>query len=127
MIGFPWETKEDLAILKKHIFEIDADFIEIHIALPYYGTELYNLCKESETVGATIIGSDYFNPNTQGTKYLTMTELLDFRRKTISEYYLRMSYILCKLVDCLRKPRILLNYVKYGLHIIRSTVLGKSI
>jgi len=127
MIGFPWETKEDLAILKKHIFEINADFIEIHIALPYHGTELYNLCKQSGTLGDKIVGNDYFNPNMKGTEYLTMTELLDFRKKTMSEYYLRVSYILCRLADCLKKPRKLFNYAKYGLHIIKSTVLGKRV
>jgi len=120
MCGFPWETKEDLANLKRHIFEINADFIEIHIALPYHGTELYNLCQQSGTLGNNVIGNDYFNPNTQGTQFLTMTEVLDFRKKTISEYYLRLSYIFRGLADCLKKPRIFISYIKYGLRIIKN-------
>ena len=41
MIGFPWETEEDIKDNLKFIFDIDPDFIEVHIAMPYYGTQLY--------------------------------------------------------------------------------------
>ena len=41
LVGLPWEDKSHLADTKKHIFDIDADFIEVHIAVPYYGTELF--------------------------------------------------------------------------------------
>ena len=46
MIGFPWENKTHLEKTKKMIFKINADFIELHLATPFYGTELYKMAKK---------------------------------------------------------------------------------
>ena len=34
MIGFPWENEEHIKDTKKMIFDLDCDFVEVHIALP---------------------------------------------------------------------------------------------
>lgn len=122
MIGFPWEREEDLHVTGKHIFEIDADFIEIHIALPYYGTKLYQICHECGTLTKNTLGSDYFHSSTDGTEFLTMERLIEFRRRTIGQYYLRPKYIVRKMRDCIERPYIFKNYVKYGLQIVKKTL-----
>jgi len=121
IIGFPWETRLHLETTKKHIYAINADYIEIHIALPYYGTKLYDLCRQAETLKKDTLGYDYYNSSTTGTEYLSMDEVIEFRRKTIREYYLRPIYILQKLQDCVMHPYKFWNYAKYALHMIGQT------
>jgi radical SAM superfamily enzyme YgiQ (UPF0313 family) len=45
LIGLPWENFTHLNMTKKHIFDTKPDFLELHIAVPYYGTELYEIGK----------------------------------------------------------------------------------
>lgn len=120
MIGFPWETKEDVKKTEKHIFELNADFIEIHIALPYYGTQLYEECKRAGVLEKNVWGSDYFHSSTCGTTSLTMDELIKIRKKIMLKYYMRPSYIIKKVVYALGKPVILRNYIKYGIRLLKN-------
>ncbi len=117
MAGFPWETEQDLELLRQHIFAIDADFIEIHLALPYYGTRLYQMCEEAGTLQANVLGMDYFHTSTKGTQSLSQERLAEFRRQTIKSFYWRPAYIGKRLRECLKAPQKFLSYAKYGLKI----------
>jgi radical SAM superfamily enzyme YgiQ (UPF0313 family) len=118
MFGFPWETRADIELTREHIFAINADFIEIHVALPYYGTELYDSCRQEETLGKETLGSDYFNSNITGTKTVPLAELLAFKQRTLREYYLRPSYIWRQFRSCLKRPKVFFNYAKHGWRIV---------
>jgi len=118
MIGFPWETKQDITETLEFIFEIDPDFIEVHIAMPYYGTELYNQCKQYNTISSAAWGNDYFSTNTIGTQSVTMDEIQKIRNKYLLKFYLRPKYIAKKVIYCLHNPTILKNYVKHGFKLL---------
>lgn len=118
MIGFPWENINHLKETKKMIFDLDCDFIEVHIALPYYGSEFYDLCKRENVLDKNVIGVDYFHSTTKGTKYLTTEELLKFRKNILLTYHMRPKYIFKKLRDCKFSTKIVKNYVKFGLRLI---------
>ena len=122
LVGFPWENKEHLEATEKLIFEIDADFIELHIATPFYGTGLYNMAKEAGLIDESVLGKDYFNAPTIGTKYLKIEEIEDFRKKTILKYHLRPSYVLRKLKYAAFRSKVLKNYVKFGLRLIGNVL-----
>ena len=89
MIGFPWETKQDIINTLEFIFKIDPDFIEVHIAMPYFGTQLYNQCEEYNTIKSVAWGNDYFSPNTIGTQTVPMEEIVKLKNKYMinSMYY----------------------------------------
>ena len=127
LIGFPWEKEEHLQATRRLIFELDADFIEIHIALPYYGTKLYELCAKEGVLEDNVYGSDYFHSATIGTKYLTMEQLLTFRKKVMMQYYLRPTYIAKKMLHSISKPYVLGNYIKYGLRMMKTFLSGGKI
>ena len=74
-----WHTTENNAHLI--INKLDSDFIEIHLAVPYYGTPLYELAKKEGLIDDTVLGKDYFNSPTTGTKFLCMSEIEDYKRK----------------------------------------------
>ena len=48
--------------------------------MPYYGTPLYQLAKEEGLIEESVLGKDYFNAPTIGTKYLTMDQIEKFKR-----------------------------------------------
>ena len=62
---------------EKHIFNTNPDFLELHIAVPYYGTELYNLSKKEVLIKTPIIGQNYFEEASTGTKYLSSQNLIN--------------------------------------------------
>ena len=108
----------------KFISEIDADFIEVHIAMPYYGTKLYDQCMEYKTIRSVAWKNDYFSPNTIGTQSLPIEEIIKIRNKYVLRFYLRPKYILRKMLDCIKKPKVFLNYVKHGMKLVKSSING---
>lgn len=126
MIGFPWEDKNDIINTLKFMFKIDPDFIEIHIAMPYYGTELYNTCEKFGTIKCEAWGNDYFSPNTTGTVSVPIDEVIGLRKKYLLKFYLRPVYIMKKVYRCISNPTIIKNYVTYGMRLIKNTLIKKS-
>ena len=120
MIGFPWETKEDIVKTLDFIFDIDPDFIEVHIAMPYFGTELYSQCEQYNTIKSAAWGNDYFSPNTIGTQFVPMDEIQKIRNKYLLKFYLRPEYLIKKILYCMSKPTVLKNYVKHGIKLLNT-------
>ena len=118
MIGFPWETKKDITDTLNFIFEIDPDFIEVHIAMPYFGTELYTQCEQYNTIQSVAWGSDYFSPNTIGTQTVSIDEIQKIRNKYLIKFYLRPKYISKKFLSAIHNPIIMKNYIKHGLKLL---------
>ena len=118
LVGLPWETVDDLAKTRAHIFELDADFIEIHIALPYFGTPLYNLCREAGVLENQPLGADYFNSAITGTETLTLAYIEEWRAQVLRSYYLRPRYIIRRAIEMLCDPRKIAGYVRYGLRLL---------
>ena len=122
MIGFPWETEEDILSTLKFMFEIDPDFIELHIAMPYFGTELYTLCTEYGTIKNEAWGNDYFSPNTTGTQAVPIEHIIELRKKYLLRFYLRPKYVIRKLLCCTKNPKVFKNYVNHGLKLLKITL-----
>lgn len=120
MIGFPWEKKEDIIDTLQFIFQIDPDFIEIHVALPYFGTEFFEECKNHKTIKEIAWGNDYFSPNTIGTQTVPLEEVIALKKKYLMKFYLRPKYIIKKFVSALKKPIICINYIRYGLRLLKN-------
>ena len=102
------------------MFELNPDFVEIHVALPYYGTGLYEECKNANVLAKSTIGSDYFHSSTIGTATVPMSELMDMRKKAMLSFYLRPTYVAKKIARALTKPIVLKNYAKYGIRLLKN-------
>ena len=119
LTGFPWETKKHLKDTEKFIFEADTDFIEIHRLVPDRGSELFSMLeKQGKTFN--IFGEDTCKHNTNGTDYLSDKKLEAFKRSVTLKYYLRPKYIAKKLFSAEITPSLLLNYIKYGIKMIKN-------
>jgi len=122
LVGLPWEDQSHLDVTARHIYDIDADFIELHIAVPYYGTELYHIAKAAGVLDDTVIGKDYFNGATTGTLHLPTAELVEYRRKLLLDYHLRPKYLARKIRDAMGNPAVLYNYWRFGSRLILNNL-----
>ena len=118
VIGFPWETKAHIMETKKLIMKAAPDFIEITIALPFYGTPLYETCKENNLLADSVLGSDFFHSSMSGTMHLSVDELMKLRRNILLSFYLRPTYIFKKMGECITHPSVFFNYCKYGIKLV---------
>ncbi len=123
LVGLPWEGREHLDATRDHIFALDNDFLELHIAIPYYGTRLNEIAREEGLLPGTVLGKDYFNAPTVGTTRLSMEEIEAFRKKTLLDFHLRPSYIGRKLFQAGGNPKIVANYARFGLRLLKNTLL----
>lgn len=123
LIGLPWENHEHLEQTKKHIFKINADFIELHLAVPYYGTELYDIAKKEGILKVPVVGQNYFEESTIGTKYLTSDYLIKYRRKLLLKYHMRSKYIFDRGIEMIKDPRKISGYFQNGKRLIKNVLL----
>ena len=124
MLGFPWETKEMISETERVIRQIDPDFIELHVAMPYYGTGLYEECAAYGVLNDSGFGHDYYSPNTTGTAYLSHEEVEALKKKILLRFYLRPAYIAKKMMGAVRRPRIMGSYVRYGVRLVKKNLFG---
>ncbi len=126
MIGFPWETKADIQKTERLIHKIAPDFIELHVAMPYYGTELYTQVAAAGLLPGNGFGHDFYSPNTSGTVALSNDEIDALKRKILLRFYLRPGYIFKKMLGAVRQPKVIGNYVRYGFRLLRKNMFAKK-
>lgn len=124
MIGFPWETAALIKETEKLIHQIDPDFLELHIAMPYYGTQLYTLCEQAGVLSGGGFGFDYYAPNTTGTAFLSGDEVEALKRKMLLRFYLRPSYIARKIGRAFWHPRVVFHYIRYGFRLLQKNMFA---
>lgn len=120
IIGFPWEGKKDILETIKFAKRTPSDFVEFHIATPYYGTELYEISKKEGLIKESIEGHNYFSNPIIGTKYLTRKEVIKLRKRALLSFYLRPNYIFKTLLNINRKN--INNYFRYGIRLIKGVL-----
>jgi radical SAM superfamily enzyme YgiQ (UPF0313 family) len=120
MIGFPWETKSHIADTERLIRKIAPDFIEVHIATPFYGTELYDICAKEDLLADSVFGGDAYHPADLGTAYLGVEEVKRLKKKILLRFYLRPRYIAKKMGAAALHPAVAVNYVKYGMRMLSN-------
>jgi len=120
LIGFPWENETHLQQVKKHIFEVNADYIEISIVVPFPNTPIYNELVAKSTDLPDITGYDSYNNIYEKYGKIPAEKLSEFRKKTLLQYYTRPSYIVKKLLK-ITSPAVFMNYVRYGLKMLKNS------
>jgi hypothetical protein len=95
----------------------------VHIATAYYGTEPHEIAKAEGLINDSVLGRDYFTSPSIGSKFLSIEKIQKIKRRTILLYHLRPLYILKKLVEGFFKPKIFVNYFKFGIRIIKQNII----
>ena len=126
MIGFPWEDKRKILQTERFIRKINPDFIELHIAMPYYKTGLYELCKKYGVLADSGFGHDYYTPNTTGTKYLSAAQVQQLKRRILLGFYLRPEYVFKKMGAAVKQPKVIGSYMRYGFSLLNKNLFRKQ-
>jgi len=120
MIGFPWETREHIKETVNFAKQLNCDFIEFHIAVPFEGTEYYEQIKDTKLMEHRAIGHDsYLHPAVR-THYLTSDEILELKNQALREVCLSPGYIINTLKN-IKNVKELLNYSRYGFRMLKNT------
>jgi len=100
VIGMPGETKEDIEQTIKFMKKLDPDYVQISVATPYPGTELYEMAKEQ----GLLLTEDWSRYTVIkpviATKDFTEEELSKLLKKAYLRFYLR--------------PKVIWRYIKGG-------------
>ena len=121
VIGFPWDTEASISDTFRLISQSDMDYIEIHIATPYEGTELFNISKELGLTKNSAIGYNYFSNPPSGTLSLSKEQLMALRKKGLKMFYLRKKYLV-KTLKKIGNLKEFFNYLKFGFKLLKNLV-----
>ena len=80
------------------------------------------MVKKEGLLNVPVIGQNYFEEASTGTKYLNPKELISFRRRVLFKYHARPSYIFGKIKDSFSDYRKFLNYTKYGYRLLKNLI-----
>lgn len=87
IIGFPYETKEDIMKTIDFAKKSGLDFAIFYIAQPYAGTPLYDIYEKEGLLCNGIQESSSVQATKYSTKNFTADELINFRRLAYKEFY----------------------------------------
>lgn len=112
LFGLPWETEEDVRETIRFALELDSDYAEFHLAVPFPGTELYDIVLEEGLLEGDFQGYDHSLPVAR-TFHLSREELVKWRRRAIYKFYLRPQYIARTILNS-PTPASLISYLRFA-------------
>lgn len=120
MIGFPWETEADIRTTLDHAYRLAPDYVEIHIAMPYYGTRLYEECAEADTLAGSPYGFDYIAPNIKGTVHVPLERIERMRKQFLLRFHARPGFLAKRAAQCAKDPSQIFHFAYYGLRLLKN-------
>jgi len=121
MLGFPWETRDDIRETINFAKKLNCEFVEFHIAVPFEGTEYYNQIKDTSLLENQAIGHDSFLNPAIRTETLASEEILELKNQALKEIYLSPAYIIRTLKN-INSISEFLNYSKYGFRMLKNII-----
>jgi radical SAM superfamily enzyme YgiQ (UPF0313 family) len=132
MVGLPGETREDIYTTLRFMKNLNLDYSEIGVLIPFPNTELYR-----DGLERGILKTDYWkefatDPNgvlsgfrpQVWTEILSQEELFKLAQKGFNQFYMRPTYILKRLLKT-RSPKEFFSMAKGGLVLLRQMINGK--
>jgi radical SAM superfamily enzyme YgiQ (UPF0313 family) len=124
IFGLPGETWESAHKTIDFAKKSGVDYAQFYIAIPYPGTEMYDLLKKRNY----IITDDYSQYEIMNavvrTEKLTAKDLMDIKKKAFGSFYLRPTYILSRLLK-VRSIRELRGLITQGVHFLKDWAFGE--
>ncbi|RKZ50612.1 MAG: hypothetical protein DRR16_00735 [Candidatus Parabeggiatoa sp. nov. 3] len=81
IIGFPYETKEQIMETVNFAYNSEVDFAHFFVAQPYIGTELYDIFQQEQLLGKEIIQGTFIFHGWHDTLKMTADELNEIQAK----------------------------------------------
>ena len=115
IIGLPWETKETLKDTMALARELEGDFYDFHVAIPFPGTELDSLVRREGLMRSdNDLSEKGYGEAVLRSRALSAEQLVSWRKKLLRSIYLRPSYILKRITSVESLPS-LWRQIRYAL------------
>lgn len=120
MIGFPWEDISYIKATEELIWKTRPDFLELHLAVPFYGTELYQQASTAGCLKEMPLGCDYFKEVPFCSQFFTAEQLRRLRKKIIAKYIYSFPYLFQRLREVLLNPGKFSHYFKHAIKLLKQ-------
>ncbi len=97
IIGLPWETEGTLEETRRLARELEGDFYDFHIAIPFPGTALDGIVKKEGLLTVSKGRGSGYGEAVLRSRALGAAELVAWRRRLLRSVYLRPGFIWRKL------------------------------
>jgi len=119
IIGLPGETKETIQSTIRFAREVNPHTIQVSVAAPYPGTELYRQAMENgwlpdDEDGATLVSGEGTQLATLDYPHLRRTEILDSMDAFYKRFYFRAGKLAELSAEVLRRPQTLGRRLREG-------------
>jgi magnesium-protoporphyrin IX monomethyl ester (oxidative) cyclase len=99
IIGFPYETREQIMETISYAYKSDLDFAHFFVAQPYIATELYTICEKEGLLGEEVHGT-YIYRGWQNTVHMKADELNQIAGRASRGWMLHKIIYYLKNLDC---------------------------
>ncbi len=129
IMGLPWETEDDVKRSVDFVVELGGDLVEFHLAVPFPGTELYDIAKRDSLFSSESLNGYDYTRSPLKTYSLSAEQLLKLRRKAFMRVYFNPGSLvrIAKIViRGVRSPRQLWQTLRFGTTKMASLILAKE-
>ncbi|NQT22047.1 MAG: radical SAM protein [Candidatus Omnitrophica bacterium] len=124
IFGLPGETRETIEETTNFIIELDPDYAQFYCAIPFPGTEFYNICKKNGWLITENWKRFELNQAIVNTALLSAEDLHKARVCAYKRFYIRPGYVLSRLKKTKNIADMILLF-KQGTCFMRNWVLSR--
>jgi hopanoid biosynthesis associated radical SAM protein HpnJ len=122
IVGLPGETKETIQETIRFAQEINPHTIQVSIAAPYPGTQLWKQAKENgwlpEDEGASLVDDRGIQTAALSYPHLTRTEIFDSVEEFYKKFYFRAGKIAEMTAEMVKSPDVLRRRLREGVEFV---------
>jgi hopanoid biosynthesis associated radical SAM protein HpnJ len=124
ILGLPGETKETIQETIRFAREVNPHSIQVSVAAPYPGTELYRQARErgwlpEDDTGATLVSADGTQVAALSYPHLGHTEILESVDAFYKRFYFRAGKLAEMSAEMLRRPDMAARRLREGTEFVR--------
>jgi hopanoid biosynthesis associated radical SAM protein HpnJ len=122
ILGLPGETPETIQETIRYACEIEPDTIQVSLAAPYPGTELYRQAQEQgwfPPAAGDLVNRDGVQVAALNYPGLTQTEIFDSVEAFYRRFYFRPRKVVAMVGDMLRDPAVMRRRLREGVEFFR--------
>ncbi len=112
IIGFPWDTIETMHQTEKFVNSLNLDFVQYYCAMPYPGTELYDMAIKNNWINTNDWSKWEHNYSVLDYPHLKSTEIMKLRTKFFRNFYFKPRTVLRTVKRHIKKPKHFLVFIK---------------
>ncbi len=112
IIGFPWDNTSTMYQTEKFVNKLNLDFIQYYCAVPFPGSELFELAKENKWLNTTNWSKFEQNYSVLDYPHLKSDEIMKLRTKFFRNFYFKPRTVVRTVKNHIKKPKHFFVFLK---------------